>query len=155
MAALLSACTGTTEENASEADSAFKWPVGKFLYVHEHSGYYFEEWSKTDNHTYSGQGHFLTRDCIDTLFSMSMRLVHKNNNTTLFYNVKNQNDNKDVEFTLTKGENNHLFVFENPFRDFPSIMQYRLLGDTAMEITQRGFENNKERIRKYTVRKIN
>jgi hypothetical protein len=66
----------------------------------------------------------------------------------------NSEEDKELEFTLTKAEDN-LYVFENPFRDFPSIMQYRLFGDTAIEVTERGFEHNKEQVWKYTVRKIN
>jgi hypothetical protein len=96
----------------------------------------------------------LTRDCVDTLFSMSLRLVQENDKAIMYYSVKNQDDNKELEFTLTKSEDN-LYVFENPFRDFPSIMQYRIFGDTAIEVTERGFENNKEQVRKYLMNKIN
>lgn len=122
--------------------------------MHEHSGYFFEEWSKTDKAGYKGEGHFLTRDCVDTLFSMSLRLVQENEKAIMFYSVKNQDDSKELEFTLTKSDNN-LYVFENPFRDFPSIIQYRIFGDTAIEVTERGFENNKEQVRKYLMNKIN
>jgi hypothetical protein len=97
----------------------------------------------------------VSRDGVDTLFSLSVRLVYDKEKTKMFYTVKNSKEVKDkeLEFTLTKAEDN-LYVFENPFRDFPSIMQYRLFGDTAIEVTERGFENNKEQVWKYTVRKI-
>jgi hypothetical protein len=156
MLLLLASCSGADKDEAQENGAKLTWPTGKFLYVHENSGYYFEEWKKIDDLTYKGEGHFLTRDCIDTLFSMSLRLAKEKEKTTLYYAVKNQNDNKEIEFILTKADPNlHLYVFENPFRDFPSIMQYRMIGDTAMEVTERGFEDNKERIRQYLIRKIN
>lgn len=71
----------------------------------------------------------------------------------MFYDVKGQNENKETEFVLTNNTDNK-FVFENPFRDFPSIMEYRLLGDTLIEVTERGFVNNKEKIRHFSLTKI-
>jgi hypothetical protein len=82
-----------------------------------------------------------------------MRLIHEAEKTTLFYDVKDQKENKETEFTLTKGENN-IYVFENPFRDFPSIMQYKIIGDSVIEVTERGFENNKEKVVEYKAKKI-
>jgi hypothetical protein len=85
---------------------------------------------------------------------MSLRLVQDNDKAVMFYSLKNQDDSKELEFTLTKSDNN-LYVFENPFRDFPSIIQYRIFGDTLIEVIERGFENNKEQVRKYLMNKIN
>ena len=142
----------TTGETAK--DSVFKWIEGKYIVISEESGLYNEEWIKTDNNNYKGIGLCLTRDCIDTIFSMKMRLIHSKGKTTLFYDVKGQNENKETEFTLTKSENG-VYVFENPFRDFPSIMQYKLIGDSVIEVTERGFKNNKEKIIEYRATKIN
>ena len=143
-----------TNQLESTTDSSFKWIQGKYIVTHDQSGFYYEEWLKVDNDNYTGTGCFLTRDCVDTLFSMKMRLMHEKEKTTLFYDVKDQNNNKETEFTLTKGENN-VFVFENPFRDFPSIMQYKIIGDSVIEVTERGFEKNKEKVVEYRAKKIN
>lgn len=141
-------------ETSDSLSAGFKWIEGKFVVTNEESGFYYEEWEKTGNNSYKGSGYFLTRDCIDTIFSMKMRLLHTKEKTTLFYDVKGQNENKETEFTLTKGENG-IYVFENPFRDFPSIMQYKIIGDTVIEVTERGFEKNKERVIEYKATKIN
>ncbi|HWY13186.1 MAG TPA: hypothetical protein VN026_17750 [Bacteroidia bacterium] len=142
--------TNSTDTN----DSSFKWIEGKYIVVHDLSGFYYEEWFKVDNNNYKGTGYFLTRDCVDTILSIKMRLMHEKEKTTLFYDVKNSSTNKETEFTLTKGENN-VYVFENPFRDFPSIMQYKIIGDSVIEVTERGFEKNKEKVVEYRATKIN
>jgi hypothetical protein len=156
---VLSSCGGGAADHAPTNDSdttatAFKWIEGKYIVVNDQSGFYYEEWKKADNNNYTGTGCFLTRDCVDTIFSIKMRLMHEAEKTTLFYDVKDQKVSKETEFTLTKGEN-HVYVFENPFRDFPSIMQYKIFGDSVIEVTQRGFENNKEKVVEYKATKIN
>jgi hypothetical protein len=157
---LLCSCSGVdkTEAITNPADSttntekAFNWPKGKYLYVNG-GGMYFEEWAKGDSGIYKGTGFFINQNSNDTLFSTKMRLQRKQEKTTLFYVVKGQTDNKDIEFMLTK-EDGNVFVFENPFRDFPSILQYKILGDTAIEVTERGFVNNHEKVKVYIVKKI-
>jgi hypothetical protein len=156
---LISSCGGSQKdsEESKLADSlttGFNWIQGKYVVVNDQSGFYYEEWTKVDNNNYNGTGYFLTRDCIDTLLNIKMRLMHEKEKTTLFYDVKDQNKNKETEFTLTKGENN-MYVFENPFRDFPSIMQYKIIGDSVIEVTQRGFYANKEKVIDYRATKIN
>lgn len=155
---LISSCGGGLADaiqntSADSTATSFKWIEGKFIVVNDQSGFYYEEWIKVDNNNYTGTGCFLTRDCVDTIFSMKMRLMHQAEKTTLFYDVKGQNENKETEFTLTKGENN-VYVFENPFRDFPSIMQYKIIGDSVIEVTERGFEKNKEKVVEYKATKI-
>ena len=122
--------------------------------MNDQSGFYYEEWFKVDDNNYNGTGCFLTRDCVDTIFSIKMRMIHEKDKTILFYDVKDQKENKETEFTLTKGENN-IYVFENPFRDFPSIMQYKIIGDSVIEVIERGFANNKEKVVEYRATKIN
>lgn len=159
IAGLFGACSGSQADSSqkTEIDSkgnSFKWIEGKYIVMNDQAGFYYEEWIKVDENNYKGTGYALTRDCIDTVFSMKMRLIHEKDKTTLFYDVKNQNENKETEFTLTKGENN-IYVFENPFRDFPSIMQYKILGDTAIEVTERGFAKNKEKVIEYRATRMN
>lgn len=156
---ILSSCGGgaTDPTQTKDPDSkviAFNWIEGKYIVTNNQSGFYYEEWKKVDPNNYTGTGFFLSRDCVDTVFSMKMRLIHEKEKTTMYYDVKDQNENKETEFTLTKGENN-VYVFENPFRDFPSIMQYKIIGDSVIEVTERGFENNKEKVVEYKAIKIN
>ena len=121
--------------------------------MNDQSGFYYEEWKKVDANNYTGRGYFLKKDGIDTLYSIKMRLMHEKDKTILFYDVKDQKETKETEFTLTKGENN-IYVFENPFRDFPSILQYKIMGDNTIDVTERGFEKNKEKVVTYQARKI-
>ncbi len=121
--------------------------------MNDQSGFYYEEWKKVDANNYTGRGYFLKKDGIDTLYSIKMRLMHEKDKTILFYDVKDQKETKETEFTLTKGENN-VYVFENPFRDFPSILQYKIMGDNTIDVTERGFEKNKEKVVTYQARKI-
>jgi hypothetical protein len=151
---MLASCSQPAKDTSSQGTNApFRWIEGKFIFVHEQSGYYYEEWHKVDENNYSGAAFFLTRDCVDTIFSMKMQLIHKKENTTLLFDVKDQAKSKETEFTLTKGENN-LYVFENPFRDFPSILQYKFYGDTMIDVVQRGFANNKEKVIEYKTKRI-
>ncbi len=155
----LTSCSGpdtgiNSADSTRTGDSSFKWIEGKYIVVHDLSGFYYEEWFKADNNNYKGTGYFLTRDCVDTILSIKMRLMHEKEKTTLFYDVKGSAESKETEFTLTKGENN-IYVFENPFRDFPSIMQYKIIGDSVIEVTERGFEKNKEKVVEYKATKIN
>lgn len=135
------------------AETPFNWPQGKYIYVNN-GGMYFEEWTKGDSGIYKGAAFFINQKSNDTLFSTSLKLQRKKDKTILYYVAKGQNNTKDVEFTLTK-EDHNLFVFENPFRDFPSILQYKILGDSAIEVTERGFVNNHEQVKEYKVKKIN
>ena len=156
---ILSSCgrNQTSDFNSPGPDTsavAFKWIEGKYVVMNDQSGFYYEEWFKADADNYNGTGCFLTRDCVDTIFSIKMRLIHEKEKTILFYDVKDQKENKETEFTLTKGENN-IYVFENPFRDFPSIMQYKIIGDSVIEVIERGFANNKEKVVEYRAPKIN
>ncbi len=158
LSAFLYSCGGGSPESAeiSESDStitSFNWIEGKYLVMNDQSGFYYEEWKKTDANNYAGKGYFIKQNGADTLYSIKMRLIHEKDKTILFYDVKDQKETKETEFTLTKGENN-VYVFENPFRDFPSILQYKILGDNTIEVTERGFEKNKEKVVTYQARRI-
>ncbi len=152
---LFVACGNQPEiiENLTPQNKLNSWIEGKYLFNDGDAGFYFEEWKMKDSTEYSGTGFYLTRDFVDTLFQMKMRLLLQPKKTTMFYDVKGQNENKQTEFVLTNNTDNK-FVFENPFRDFPSIMEYRLLGDTLIEVTERGFVDNKEKIRHFSLQKI-
>lgn len=128
----------------------FEWLEGEFVY-HTGRGSYKETWERRGDAEYNGSGYFLYNN--DTAFSMRMKLYRENGIMKMDYNVRGQNQGKDVHFALTKQEHD-IYVFENPFRGFPSIMQYRLLGDTAVEVTERGFENNKDKVQEFRLRKV-
>jgi hypothetical protein len=124
---LLIGCDRSTERLAQEeaADTSFykknvynAWPTGQFDYVTE-KGVYTEVWEKKDSLEINGRGCFTVES--DTLFSMRMRMLNINGSVKMYYLVSNQNGGKETEFTLTHCERKR-FVFENPFRSFPSVM---------------------------------
>lgn len=134
-----------------EKITELKWVEGHFRFKSSH-GIYDEQWRKIADNEYAGRGWYLHKN--DTLFAMKMRLYLSEGLVKMDYNVKGQNEGKDVEFALSKHEGD-LYVFENPFRGFPSIMQYKFLGDTAINIVERGFENNEAREQDFIMERIN
>lgn len=153
---LMSGCNPSEEATiaADESKTLKTWIEGKYLFSDGEAGIYFVEWARIDSNTYSGNGNFVTNDLIDTLFRMNMKLVISKKKATMFYDVTAKKEKKQLEFVLTSKENN-TYVFENPFHDFPSIMQYKMLADSAIEVTERGFINNKEKVRQFTLKKTN
>lgn len=152
---LLVSCNSVDQTAATnEAKTLRTWISGKYIFMDEGAGIYYEEWAKVDSTTYNGSGFYLTNDLIDTLFAMKMKLLLSSNKTTMIYDVKEKGEKKELEFVLTSKENS-TYVFENPFRDFPSIMQYKFLPDSTIEVTERGFVDNKEKVREYKIKKIN
>ncbi|MBS1637329.1 MAG: hypothetical protein JST26_15520 [Bacteroidetes bacterium] len=145
--------SGNSETLSKEETTHFVWPTGKYLF-YDDEAIYTEVWHQLENGDYIGNGYYLSNEDCDTLFSMNMRLRKEKDKTLMSYMVKGQNDNKETEFTLTNNDKN-VYIFENPFRSFPSIMKYEIHGDTAMTIEQRGFDktSHSERKRKYIIRK--
>jgi hypothetical protein len=125
----------------------FVWTEGTFKSTSK-SGVYTELWLKVNDTEYFGNGYFIAT--VDTLFSMKMKLIVEKQAVKIFYTVRGQNNGQATEFVLSKQQNN-VYTFENPFRSFPSIMQYKLLSDTAITVLERGFVDNKEKVREYTV----
>lgn len=156
--AVLTSCSSVTPKQSlviasdSTAIPELKWPEGKYLFV-DSSGYYYEQWAKGDSGVYKGEGYFLTKNGVDTLFRMSMKLKRHKGGMVMFYTVNGEHQKKDIELNLTK-EDRNFFVFENPIHDFPSIMDYRILGDTAIEIKEQGFPKGKEKIRNFIIKRI-
>jgi len=130
-----------------------QWPVGRFKYEEENTVYY-EEWFRDENPgEYRGSGHFIVVQTEDTLFSTRMRLKRVGDKTLMYYRVQGQND-QEAEFTLTKEEEHH-YVFENPYGGFPAIMHYTICGDTLITVQERGFDEGQQEKRwEYTVRRI-
>lgn len=147
LCATLYCCGDRSSDNAKEKEEPIEWITGTYHYSNEY-GVYTESWEKTGEYEYTGKGYFLHSG--DTSFLMRMKLFRDDKVIKMDYNVKAQNEGKNVQFVLTKHDKG-LFVFENPFRGFPSIMQYKLLGDTAINIVERGYENNKDRVQDFIV----
>ena len=149
----LTACYDQHQETSQVLDnpSSFKWISGNYQ-LNSDFGNYTEKWKQEDSCTYFGFGCFLDNENHDTLFRQRMKLQQTPEGVFMYFNVKNQNDNKDVEFRLTKQERK-LFTFENPFRDYPSIITYKILSDTIVNVVMFGFKNGKEKKEDFIITK--
>lgn len=145
-------CSGQEHETSkSVSKPLFEWITGDY-YFKANYGDYFESWKTTDHETYYGFGYFLDRENRDTLFRQRMKLLIQQDGVFMYFNVKNQNDNKDVEFRLTKQENK-IYTFENPFRDYPSIVTYKILSDTSVNVVMFGFKNGEAKKENFIISK--
>lgn len=147
---LLSACNPNSTEGTTEDTSFPEWFEGNYEYTNDY-GIYREYWKKKSSEEYIGKGYFLHKG--DTSFLMRMKLYKEEGSIKMDYNVKGQNEGKTVLFTLSKFKDG-IYVFENPFRGFPSIMEYRILNDSIITVTEKGFEGQKEENQKFTIKKI-
>ena len=149
----LTACSDETQgiSKSSEKTTSFRWITGNYKLISKF-GNYTEIWKKEDSSTYFGLGFFLDNENHDTLFRQRMKLMQTPDGVFMYFNVKNQNDNKDVEFRLTKQERK-LFTFENPFRDYPSLVTYKIISDTTVNVVMLGFKNGKEKKEDFIISK--
>jgi hypothetical protein len=138
-------------ENSIGKTPTLIWTEGHYALRGEY-GNYFENWEKSDSITYYGFGYFMDVENEDTLFRQRMKLHQTQDGIFMYFNVKNQNGNKDVEFKLTKFDNN-IFTFENAFRDYPSIVTYKMLNDTSINVVMNGFKNGKEKREDFIITK--
>jgi len=144
----------TDESNAiilNEKPLFLNWITGNYFFKSSYGNYY-ENWEKADSVTYYGLGYFMDSENEDTLFRQRMKLLQTRKGIFMFYDVKNQNDNKTVEFKLTKQENK-VFTFENAFRDYPSVVTYKMLSDTTVNVIMFGFKNGKEKKEDFIITK--
>ena len=139
------------ETNKTVSKPLLEWITGDY-YFKSNYGDYFESWKKADHDTYLGLGYFLDKENRDTLFRQRMKLLIQQDGVFMYFNVKNQNDNKDVEFRLTKQENK-IYTFENPFRDYPSIVTYKILSDTSVNVVMFGFKNGEAKKENFIITK--
>jgi hypothetical protein len=144
------------DENTSKIDELkkpqFKWINGNYILKSSY-GTYYENWENDDSLDFKGFGYYMDSTNTDTLFRQAMNLENTPKGIFMYFNVKNQNDNKTVEFKLTKEENNS-YTFENPFRDYPSIIIYKILNDSTVNVVMRGFKNENEKKEDFIITKI-
>lgn len=125
------------------------WPKGVFEFRSER-GVYTELWSYSNGHL-GGRGYFVSGK--DTLFKMNMRMLEDRGGVKMYYDVMRQNGGKETEFTLSSHTDKQ-FVFENPFRDFPSLMSYELEGDSAIRVTEYGIKDGEEQKQVFRIKRM-
>jgi hypothetical protein len=127
------------------------WPEGTFVQYFDNEKYiYIERWIKSKNIYHMEGSYMQLKPFIDTLFRMWGKLILDNNDLIKMY-YKTNLSSDEVEFVLSKNED-RVFVFENPFRSFPSIMKYSFESDSSFEVLERGFLNGTEKETIYRVK---
>jgi len=147
----LTSCSNKPESKTNSSNF-LKWFSGNYI-LKSNYGTYYENWSAVDSFNFAGLGYYMDITNSDTLFRQRMILTKRNNDVLMYFNVKNQNEDKDVEFRLTKHDGN-VFVFENPFRDYPSVITYKLLSDTSINVVMIGFKNKEEKKEDFIITKV-
>lgn len=156
---LLFSCGSANTEKVEEIENKItelkdttnlKWIEGVFEFTGD-MGTYREHWKKISDTEYDGFGYFFFKS--DTSFKMQMKLYKVDDDFKMSYLVSNQNEGKESNFTLTT-KNGNEFVFENPFRKFPTIMKYKFIGDSMIEVHESGFEDKKEIKKDFVLTKV-
>lgn len=127
------------------------WPEGTFVQYFDNEKYiYIERWVKNKNIYHMEGSYMQLKPFIDTLFRMWGKLILDSDNLIKMY-YKTNLSNDEIEFVLSKNDE-HVFIFENPFRSFPSIMKYSFESDSSFEVLERGFLNGSEKETIYRVK---
>lgn len=116
------------------------WALEGLWKMETSKGPIFEQWSKTDDSTLTGQSFRVNG--ADTLIIETIRLVQDRDGIAYIPAVTNQNDGKPVRFQLIGHENNR-FTFENPEHDFPQRIIYTLITPDSLVARIEGLSKGK------------
>lgn len=153
---LLSSCGGTENKPATETlpdkkrvtVTDLNWLQGRWEAATP-DGKIFEEWTMAGSQL-AGTGGFIKGT--DTTISETVALKMQDTNLVYMPTVKSQNNGQPITFTLSRAASDS-FVFENPAHEFPQVICYKKLGDTAMEARISGTVNGKEMAEGLVLRK--
>lgn len=154
---LLSACAGNAGKPATQSQPERKsitvadinWLQGRWESATP-EGTIFEEWTTAGTNELAGIGGFVKG--ADTMISETIALKMQDTNLVYIPTVKGQNNDQPITFTLSEAAGDS-FVFENPAHDFPQVICYKRMGDTAMEARISGRVNGKEMAEGFVLRK--
>ena len=109
----------------------------------------YERWHGADG-SYAGEVFIL--DGRDTLNVEFLTLQHQGSNVIYTALVPDQNEGIPVSFTLVSSDSLH-WAFENPDHDFPTRIEYHILGDDSLLAVVSGKEEGKEKSIRFNYRK--
>lgn len=144
------ACFIYTITSAQSSSTIPKWLLGKWENQTQR-GKMVEEWSKTNDSTYSGKSYLITST--DSISLESIALKKEGNDIFYIPTVKGQNNDQPVKFKLTSSSANQL-VFENPAHDFPQKITYTLESENFLTAEISGIINGQQRSRKFPMKKL-
>lgn len=133
----------------SEIEKA-DWFIGRWE-NNSKEGNMSEIWTKENDSTFHGESYFVIGK--DTVFAESVKLFQKNNQLIYEVSVKNQNDEKPVEFAMTSSSEKQL-VFENPKHDFPNKITYNNRGNDSLVAEISGLKDGKAKSELFAMKKV-
>ena len=109
-----------------------------------------ETWQRQNDSLFVGSCYFINQS--DTLHTETIMLEQRDDSITYSANVKGQNNDKAVPFTLTTANTNSL-VFENLKHDYPQKIVYQKNKSNGLVVTISGILQGKKSEEKYSFTK--
>ena len=109
-----------------------------------------ETWQRQNDSLFVGSCYFINQS--DTLHTETILLDQRDDSITYSANVKGQNNEKAVPFTLTTANTNSL-VFENLKHDYPQKIVYQKNKSNGLVVTISGILQGKKSEEKYSFTK--
>jgi hypothetical protein len=119
----------------------FKWLEGNWSFKNKDGSFSFENWKKKDDSTMAGKSYVISGK--DTVFSEIISLEQRNSRIRYVPTLRNQNGGKPIPFELMSFGPG-ILVFENPEHDFPTRIQYVLVGTDSLIAEISGKKNGKK-----------
>ncbi|MFT5251891.1 MAG: hypothetical protein ACI87N_000887 [Flavobacteriales bacterium] len=145
--ALVSCKNSDSDKNEKEKIKMAHWLLGTWENKSA-DGVLSEIWTKTNDSTYQAQSFFIKGK--DTIHFETIVLQQVGEDLTYSANIKGQNEDKPVAFSLAETTENQL-VFENQKHDYPQKISYQKAANNNLVTTISGLVNGKTSAEKYTL----
>lgn len=109
-----------------------------------------EIWEKADEQSMHGFSYFMVGK--DTASSETMTISRKENKLVYAATVKDQNDGKPVEYSMTSTDSNQL-IFENPMHDFPKKIIYKKITNDSLVVQLEGLVDSVQEVQEYPMKR--
>ena len=126
-----------------------QWILGSWE-QQTYKGILTETWQRQNDSLFVGSCYFINQS--DTLHTETIVLEQRDDSITYSANVKGQNNEKAVPFTLTTANTNSL-VFENLKHDYPQKIVYQKNKSNGLVVTISGILQGKKSEEKYSFTK--
>ena len=126
-----------------------QWIIGSWEQKTD-KGILTESWQRQNDSVFVGSCYFINES--DTLHRETILLEQRADSITYSANVKGQNNDKAVPFTLTTANTNSL-LFENLKHDYPQKIVYQKNKSNGLVVTISGILQGKKSEEKYSFTK--
>ena len=106
-----------------------------------------EIWQPLNDSSYSGKSYYI-KNKKDTIHFETIELIQNKNDLIYSTTITGQNNDEVIPFKLTK-DSDSLLVFENPKKDYPQKITYKLLKNKSIMATISGKQNGKNSSESY------